>query len=395
MIENGKRRPSPEVLAFLAERLGTTEDYLLTGRDPGIETALHLETEQLRVTVHQGRAADVLDRLDAIVDTAHRADLPDVEATALEVKASALQKLGRFEDAIETFDAAAELRSSSPIEHQVAARCGRARCLFLMGEMHYAVHVLEILLSELRTRSAPDPTALAHVYAALVGPYVKTGLLAEARDAVESAQRLLPRVSDPDVIGCMHINVAGVHLADGLIDAANSALTRAEECFRQLEWFDELATTRIAQAFAFIDKEDWLEARSHLMGALDALAELPDPTAKSTALNQLGRVERNLGNTDEARRHLTEALEIVAESNLNERGLAQRELGLCALAEGDYAEAKRMFLAALDLYRASSNTLQVGLTFKVLGDLEAENGDEAASKELYREGLETATAAAQ
>ncbi len=395
MIENGKRRPSPEVLAFLAERLGTTEDYLLTGRDPGIETSLHLETEQLRVAVHQGRATDVLDRLGEIVDTARRADLTDVESTALEVKAAAQQKLGRFEDAIETFDAAAELRSSSPIEHQVTARCGRARNLFLMGEGHYAVHVLEILLTELRTRPAPDPTALAHVYAALVGPYVKSGLLVEAREAVESAQRLLPRISDPDVIGCMHINVAGVHLTDGLIDAANRALTRAEECFRQLEWLDELATTRIAQAFAYIEKEEWVEARTHLLGALETLDQMPDPVAKSTALNQLGRVERTLGNVEEARRHLTEALELVAESNLNERGFAQRELGLCALDDGNPDEAKRLLLAALDSYRSSSNTLQIGVTFKALGDLEAEYGDESASKALYREGLETATAAAQ
>lgn len=395
MIENGKRRPSPEVLAYLAERLGTTEDYLLTGRDPGIETSLLLDTEHLRVAVHQGRGADVLDRLDAIVETSHRADLTDIEATALEVKASALQKLGCFEDAIETYDEAADRRASSPVEQQVAARCGRARNLFLMGESHYAVHVLEVLLSELRTRTAPDPTALAHVYAALVGPYVKSGLLSEAREAVESAQRLLPRVEDPDVIGCMHINVAGVYLTEGLVDAANRALTRAEECFRQLEWFDELATTRIAQAFAFIEKEDWVEARSHLLGALEVLDKMPDPTAKATALNQLGRVERNLGNVAEARRCLTEALDLVADGNPNERGFAQRELGLCALSEGNHDEARTLLLTALDSYRASSNTLQIGATFKALGDLEAEHGDHATSKDLYRQGLETATAAAQ
>jgi len=33
LIEGGKRRPSPAVLAVLAERVGTSVEFLLTGRD--------------------------------------------------------------------------------------------------------------------------------------------------------------------------------------------------------------------------------------------------------------------------------------------------------------------------------------------------------------------------
>lgn len=87
-------------------------------------------------------------------------------------------------------------------------------------------------------------------------------------------------------------------------------------------------------------------------------------------------------------------VERVTDAPLNESGLTHRELGLCALARGDEREARRLLLAAIDSYRASSNALQVGLTYKALGDIEADAGDTVASSTLYREGLEATTAAA-
>ena len=86
MIESGKRKPSPDVLSHLANRLGTTEDYLLTGRDPGIETHLRLDTERARLSVHQGRAADALLVLQDIIDQARKAVLYEIEAGALDRK---------------------------------------------------------------------------------------------------------------------------------------------------------------------------------------------------------------------------------------------------------------------------------------------------------------------
>lgn len=97
------------------------------------------------------------------------------------------------------------------------------------------------------------------------------------------------------------------------------------------------------------------------------------------------------GNIPEARRHLSKALELVSEGNLNERGLAQRELGLCARSQGDLDGARRWMTSAIDSYRAASNAQQVGVTFIELGDLEREAGNEGASSRLYREGLEAAT----
>jgi tetratricopeptide (TPR) repeat protein len=390
-IEAGRRRPSPKMLRVIAAQLGVTDDYLLTGRDPGGESKLRVEIETARLAIHQGRSEDALTTLRRVIKTAHEYSLDEAEASAHEVYGAGLHKQGRFEDAIDAYDEAVRLLEGAPVERRCGAVVGRAKCLFLMGDVRYAIHVLESYLLELKQRPAADPTALASVHSALIGPYFKSGLIEQARDAAEKARRLSVRVSDPEVVGCMNVNLAGVYLGDGRPDDALRALERAEQSFRQLEWTDEGATTRIAQAMGHIEKEDWDEARKHLLQALGLLEDSPHVTTRAAALNQLGRVERITGDVGAATEHLTEALGLVADGNLNERGLAQRELALCAAGQGDLQTAGKLLLDAIDTYRRSSNAPQVGLTFLTYGDLEVQRGDHGAALTLYREGLEAAT----
>lgn len=391
-IENGQRRASTDVLRHIAKRLGTTEDFLLKGREPGLEVRLRVETERRRLACHQGKAGEVIEPLDALIAEARQFDLVREEAATREVRALALRKQGFYEEAMEEYDRAAELLASAPAEARVGAVTGRARCLYLMNDVRYAAHLLESYLIELRRRPFVDPSASAHVHTALVGPYFKAGLVDEARDAAEQARRLVPRVVEPDVVGCTYINLASVYLGDQLMDDAIRVLTKAEECFRQLEWSEEIATTQLAAAIAFIEKEEWRDARTKLQGALRILEAMPGSTMHAAVLNQLGKVERASGHVAKAEKHLTEALALVADGDLNERGFAQRELGLCAYVRRDVTAARKLLFDAIDSYRTAGNAQQLGVTYIELGDLERDLGDNEASTRFYREGLEAATA---
>lgn len=392
-IENGQRRASSQVLRHIATRLGTTEEYLVKGREPGLEVRLRVEAERCRLACHQGKAAEVIPRLDALIAEARQFDLVREEASAREVRALAWRKQDRYEEAMEEYDRAADLLASAPAEARVGAVTGRARCLYLMNDVRYATHVLEDYLIELRRRPFVDPTAAAHVHSALVGPYFKSGLVDKARGAAEKARRLVPRVTDPDVVGCTYINLASTYLGDRLIDDAIRVLTMAEECFKQLEWSEEIATTKLAQAIAFIEKEEWREARTRLRGALQILEATPGSAMYAAVLNQLGKVERMSDNVAKAETHLTEGLKRVAEGDLNERGFAQRELGLCAYARGDAETARELLFDAIDSYGTVGNAQQLGVTYIELGDLERDLGEGEASTRFYREGLEATTTA--
>lgn len=92
-VELGKARPSIRVLRIIAERLGTEVEYLLEGREAGIERELALEKG--RVLLLQGEPKRALLALRPAVNTY---DWP-LGSDARVCQAQALLALGRKEEA--------------------------------------------------------------------------------------------------------------------------------------------------------------------------------------------------------------------------------------------------------------------------------------------------------
>lgn len=391
-LEAGKRRPSDQVLEKLAERLGTTAEHLVTGRSPHVAAQIRLDIERVRLRVVQGQAAESLERAEELRDQARQMALPPVEGRAEEVIGRALLRLGRRAPALEAFQRAIDLLKADPVEALAPAVTGAARCRFQMGDVHHAIHDLESYLIELSRRPALDPNAALQVYGALIGPYFEAGLMDEARDAATEVERLETRVTDPEALACSHINLAGVYLSEDRVEEAVGAMARAESLFVQLGALADAAKAAINQSMVFIERGSWEDARVRLKEALAALADTPASIDRARALIQLGRVERLAGDPGKGATHLEDALAVLDEGQDNERGLAQRELGLCALAAGDSQAAVALLEQAVASYEAASNPVQVGLTYLSLGDAAPDNTAEKARH--YRRGLEEATKAA-
>jgi transcriptional regulator with XRE-family HTH domain len=94
-VEMGKARPSIRVLRILAERLGTEVEYLLEGRQAGVERELSLEKG--RVLLAMGDPKRALNALRAAI---HAYDWP-LGTDARLAQAEALIALGRREEAAE------------------------------------------------------------------------------------------------------------------------------------------------------------------------------------------------------------------------------------------------------------------------------------------------------
>jgi transcriptional regulator with XRE-family HTH domain len=132
-VEAGQRIPSLQILTKLAERLGTTAEFLATGKDPepdplfeaelaartgDAEHARRLYTEAMKsgAPVVAARAEAALGRLAfdegdheaaaELLDTSLRgADLPAVDrALALELLGKSLALLARFDESRAAFD---------------------------------------------------------------------------------------------------------------------------------------------------------------------------------------------------------------------------------------------------------------------------------------------------
>jgi transcriptional regulator with XRE-family HTH domain len=94
-VEMGKARPSIRVLRLLAERLGTEVEYLLEGRQAGVDRELSLEKG--RVLVAMGEPKRALTALRAAVNAY---DWP-LGTDARLTQAEALIALGRKDEALE------------------------------------------------------------------------------------------------------------------------------------------------------------------------------------------------------------------------------------------------------------------------------------------------------
>lgn len=387
-IESGARRPSEAVLEALAERLGTTADFLLTGRSPDLAARIDLGLVRARALVVQGEASAALEQGQTLRGEARQNGLGAAEGRAEEVIGRAYLRLGSRSEALEAFRASQRLLAGEPPETRMPAVVGAARALFQMRDVHQAIHELETALLELNRRPVVDPDAALQLYGALIGPCFEAGLLSRASEAAHEVERLDPRVKDAEARACSYINVAGVYLAERRLEDALIAMSKAETLFLQVDGVVDAARARVAQALVFIEREDWEEARLRLK---TALVHLPDTTASSDrarALIQLGRVERLAGDPAEAVRHLRNAVEIMDDEEHNERGLAERELGLCLVSEGDLARAQDALRRSIASYRGASNRLQEGLSWMLLGDAirGGEGLDEVA--QAYREGLD-------
>jgi tetratricopeptide (TPR) repeat protein len=385
-IESGRRNPSPVALAYFADRLGVEPEEILTGRPPGLSVQLQVDLQRARMILSGGNHAEADEIFTEVERSARRYGMHKVEAKAFEGRGLVAERKCEPEEALGYFERAAELLESEPLPLRVEAVAGASRCTQMIGDLRYAIHLLESFLVQLR--DIPDPLALMRVHSSLVWPYSEAGLHNKAADAATAALRLETRVDDPEQVANMHINVARELLRQNREDEALASLRRAELLYASLEWKTEVARAHLARGMVFIHQEEFDSARECLRKALEVFAGAKSALNQARALNELARVERLSGHLDEARQLLDQSISLLQEGDVAELACAHREMGLSMMA--DLPElAEKNLRVAIDLFRRAEEPLQCAAVFRQLGDLLFERGDTSASRDSYREALLT------
>ena len=286
-IENDKRMPSDEVVAHLADKLGVSEQQLVTGREPDADVQLRIAVDRAVAQVHTGDLAEAEETLLALRKKAHRDGLGDVEAIAIEGVGLVEKRKGNWVEARALFEEAEGLLANEPPEARTSLITSRAWSWFMTGEIREAIHILETHLIELNVGDAADPNALLQTYSYLIGPYFEAGLKERATDAADKAARLEVRVQDPEAVACMNINRAQILIEQGHRAQAMRALARARDLFQQLGWRDSAAKAAVAQATAAVDAGDLQSAAIKAETALVELQDSPSALDKARVLNLL------------------------------------------------------------------------------------------------------------
>ncbi|HZD18199.1 MAG TPA: helix-turn-helix transcriptional regulator, partial [Actinomycetota bacterium] len=385
-IEAGRRRPSREALEHFAGKLGVTVDELATGRAPDLVARLRFELQEARADVSAGRSEAAESGLERIVRTAKRFGLTRIRAAALEISGLRLLRSGQPEEALQRYQAAEELIRDEAPTARVDAVDGKATCFHALGDVRYAVFLLESLLDEIERSGLRDPDALARVHSGLVFFYLDAGLYAKAAGAAAELERLAPRLRDPARVAQMHMNVARQYLTEGRTEDAERSLGRAEDIYRQLRLLAEIGGAHLARGYVLSREGRFEEARQELERALATFEETGDVADLTRTLNELGRVERLEGRVDRARELLERSIALLGTRDAPILGWAHRELGFL-LAERQPTTAEKHLRTAIEVFERTEQPVDLAISYRALGDVLGAGGDPAGASDAYRTGI--------
>jgi tetratricopeptide (TPR) repeat protein len=386
-IEAGRRAPSERALDHFARRLGVTSDELITGVPSSFEAEAVMRLHDGWRAVYLGRYAEAKKSFSSVDKDARRFKRPILRARAVAGMARCAEREGQTADALRLYEQALELfEHDAPLPASVEAVAGIARCHQLSGDTRLALHVLESYLLELERQELPDPAALMRINASLVWPYTELGLDEKANEAAQKALKLQNRVGEPEDVAGMHLNVARALLNMGRADDALESLGKAEEIYRDLNWQTEIARAKTNRGIVYITEGNLVAARDELTAALDTFKSVGFILDEARTLNELGRLERRLGDLDTARDHAHKAVELLSDMKaVPSLALAHRELAL-SVRDKNPEEAERHFRKAIDLYRECGEPTHAADTYRLLGDL-LEGEAQGSGCAEYKAGL--------
>jgi tetratricopeptide (TPR) repeat protein len=387
-IEAGRRQPSPTAMAHFAKKLSVDVEELRTGRPPDLEPRLRLKLQGARRDISAGELDEAAKVLTQVLRDAKRYKMNHLEARAVEYQALIEERSGNMQQAYELYQDVEKILIEAPPPMLADCIAGQARCLIGLGDLRYAIHLVESLVERMTRERYSDPNAMVRLYAPLVWAYVQLGVNSKAGEYAREALDLLPKVTDPFNLAVMHVNLAEAYLSDGRIKEADAALLRAEDLFRNLDLRSESAHVHMNRGYSLArGGGDLKVARSELETALELFVSMGNSRGEAHALNELAHVARVEGDVDVAKEHLGRSLKILKKGeDVGELALAHLELGLC-IQEENARLAEKHLRDAVRLYTEAEHFLRAARAHRVLGDMLMEQGREDEACQVFRAGL--------
>ena len=139
-IESGVRRPTPKVLAELAERLGTTPEQLLTGIETSTYEELRLSLDFAELALESGDAPAAETHALKALEGARAAQVPELLPRGGLLLGRSLETQGKYDDAITSLEQVVDTSEGITL---LEAGIALSRCLRDSGDLTLAIEVGE------------------------------------------------------------------------------------------------------------------------------------------------------------------------------------------------------------------------------------------------------------
>jgi tetratricopeptide (TPR) repeat protein len=391
-IERGKTRPTPETIAWLANRLSVDGGYLANG-----------------VSVDErGRIEATLARAEALTE-AHRYEeaaaeyetvRPAVAATAsteLEVRtisgeAWARMRQGEVRPAIELL-----LRARTLTEGPSFSDVDRAEVLYRLAMCRYKLSSISTALAlfneayNLAERSElPCDTLRSNILAHRSRCYRRQRDLEAAQEDVERALELAQSLDDRQTTANVYVQASLVAERQGHWVLARNYAERAKAYYEDLNDSRNVAglLNNLGGLNLMLGKPD--QAIEYLKSSYSVALDSDSKEEAAQATGSLAAVHLEMTDYEQAEKFARQALTLLEGRMdfLHEIGPSQLVLGRALMEQGRLDEAEQMFRAADGSFEQLSSISHRAGAWIALGDLAARRGDDRTAARQYRNAAE-------
>jgi transcriptional regulator with XRE-family HTH domain len=382
-IEAGQRRPEPRVAQLLAERLGTTLDYLVTGVEPQYAEEIRLALRYAELALHSGEATDA-----------------EVQVRKLLIDSSS--DLGPLRPEAEWIHAATILerlaaRRTHPL--WLPAVIALCRCYREAGDLSRSIDVGQEALRHTEGLGLDGTEDAVRLAVSLVGAYYERGdelyALQLCRSTISQAEKLESSAARASAYWNASIVASRRDDLDEAIRLADKAVTLMADSD------DVRSLARLRQQLGLMllrqNPPDSAQAERHVRKARKDLKDADGSVVDIARCDiVLAQGHLSMGDLDAAEQIAQRAKDLLDGEGAFVEAEAEAILGSVEHQRSNRTEARRHYrLAVAALTAVGADRAAASLWFE-LGGLFDEAGDAANARDAYRSaaaslGLRTST----
>src|SRR5919197_2232294 len=388
-IERGKTRPTGEMLAWLADRLGVDASFLETGQSSAEYAEAEVAVTRAEAAVEGQQFEEAREALNGL---RFSPDAPELEFRALLADSWTRSYFGEQRRALEALARARELS-----ELDVFSDVERADVLYRMGVVRYQLSSINSAIGllteayELATRSGlPCDRLRSHILEFRSRCSRRQRDLEAAREDIELALELAEGLGDTLSVAHMMFQASMIAERGGHTLRARSLAERAKGLYE--EHGDRVNLGRMLNNLGALNfllgKSD--DAVTHLKQAFAIALETGSDPDAAQAVSSLAKVHLGAQEYELAEQQARHALELLGgrEDFTDEIGNAQIVLGRALMEQGLLDEAEDVFGDAERSLTQLSSASHAAVAWTAQGDLASRRGDMKTAAQLYRRAAE-------
>jgi tetratricopeptide (TPR) repeat protein len=387
LIEAGRRVPTDAALKVLAERLGTTPDYLRHGEQAPSEERARLEIGFARLALANGAAEEAKERLLAL-DLATIS--PRYHAEALQALARAHEALGELGQAVAVLE---PLLTDAREQRRWLDTAGLATDLVAAyheaGDLGHSIELGEEVLKEIEAGGIAGTDEHLRLASTILWSYYERGDLLYATHRAAELIALAEAKGTMRGRGSIYWNASLVAEGRGDFAEARRLTERALAYLSEGAASRDLPRLRLHYGWLLLRSEpaDPEAALVHLAQATRELEVVGSEPEQARCAFETGRAHLMLGDAARAEEEARSGLAMLDDQAVLDVCNGRILLGDALAAQGDVARAKETYQWAAQMLGMMTAARECASVWRSIGDRLLEHGDVPGALNAYDHAL--------